>query len=190
MKWPKGLKEINQFYGNPRQGDGSLDSKWYQNNIVRAQIPGEWKMYLSWDKTQRVRTILIHTRCKESLERILNSIWFEARVQAKAKNTAPASLSGATLSAWWDDRTNEVLHQNGLDLFGGSFNFRPIRGRVNLSTHAYGCSVDLDPESNQLGAKGTMAPWVVKIFEDEGWTWGGKFKKRPDFMHFQACSGY
>lgn len=190
MKWPNGLKEINQFYGNPRSADGSLNMLWYQQNIVRAQLPAAWKMFLAWDKNQKVTSIPIHKRCKESLERVLLEIWAEARIRAKDMYKAPANLSGAPLSAWWDEKTNSVLHEHGLDLFGGSFNFRPIRGRTNLSTHGYGCSLDMNPAANQLGAQGSMPPWVVKVFEDEGWTWGGKFKKRPDFMHFQACSGY
>lgn len=38
----------------------------------------------------------------------------------------------------------------GLDLFGGCYNARKMRGGVSWSTHAWGVAVDLDPENNQL----------------------------------------
>lgn len=37
-----------------------------------------------------------------------------------------------------------------LDMFGGCFNHRNMRGGTALSTHAFGAATDLDPERNQL----------------------------------------
>lgn len=190
-QWPKGLKEINAFYGNPSK-KGQLDMDWYRANITKCPLPSAWEMVLAWDTSTRVVRILVHARCAESLARIFQRIWDNARLIAKQQWAAPVMLlPGKELSEWWDVKTNEVLRAHGMNKFGGSFNFRPIRGKTSLSTHAYGCALDLDPEANPLGAEtGKIPEWVVKAFKDEGWTWGGDFKSRKDLQHFQAASGY
>jgi hypothetical protein len=77
------------------------------------------------------------------------------------------------------------------NLFAGCYNFRVIKDSNRLSAHAWGTGIDIDSEKNPLGvphdpSKGMMPLSVVKIFENEGWKWGGRFKKRPDCMRFQA----
>ncbi len=79
-----------------------------------------------------------------------------------------------------------------MHLWAGSYNFRKITSGNRLSTHAWGASVDIDSEMNAFGkkydeSKGMMPMAVVKIFEAEGWKWGGRFGgNRVDCMHFQA----
>lgn len=78
----------------------------------------------------------------------------------------------------------------GVSAYGGCYNYRPVRGSTsNLSNHAFGAAIDLDPERNPLGAKiGKMPPMVVNAFKKEGWLWGGDYKNRKDWMHFEAVS--
>lgn len=77
----------------------------------------------------------------------------------------------------------------GISAYGGCYNFRPIRGASNLSNHAFAAAIDLDPSRNPLGAKvGNMSPFVVNAFKKEGWLWGGDYKSRKDWMHFEAVS--
>ncbi len=76
------------------------------------------------------------------------------------------------------------------NIFGGCYQYRSQRGLNKLSTHAWGISIDIDPEHNPLGSKGTMDMGVVKIFEAHGFVWGGKFTERKDPRHFQFYSGY
>ncbi len=71
-----------------------------------------------------------------------------------------------------------------LKTFGGCFNIRTVRGSDKLSTHSYGLAVDINSESNGLGQEPTMSAELVKCFTDEGFTWGGNFK-RKDGMHFE-----
>ena len=64
----------------------------------------------------------------------------------------------------------------------------PVRG---LSTHSWGCAIDLSPALNGMGIaynpKAHMIPaQVVAIFSANGWEWGGLWQ-RPDAMHFQAA---
>lgn len=76
-----------------------------------------------------------------------------------------------------------------LHTFDGCYNVRYIRGRKNLSTHSWGISIDLDASRNPLGAEPKMHPGVVSCFENNGFVWGGRWR-RKDGMHFQYAKGY
>ena len=81
--------------------------------------------------------------------------------------------------------------QSKIKEYGGCYNFRVKRGNGNLSTHSWGISIDLNPNTNKMGTKGDMAPEVVTIFKEAGFIWGGDWKgKNCDPMHFQFCEGY
>ena len=78
-----------------------------------------------------------------------------------------------------------------LDLYGGCYNFRKMRGGSALSTHAYGAAVDLDPERNQLRWNSSRASFARaeyepfwKIVEANGAVSLGR-EKNFDWMHFQ-----
>lgn len=78
-----------------------------------------------------------------------------------------------------------------LDLFGGCYNYRKMRGGRSLSMHAYGIATDLNPEKNQLRWGADRAQFAQpeyqpfwKIVMDQGgvpagYAWG------KDWMHFQ-----
>ena len=70
--------------------------------------------------------------------------------------------------------------------FGGCYNLRNIRGGSKLSMHSWGIAIDLNVSENRLGSVGEFhkRPELIKIFEKEGFTWGGNFS-RLDPMHFE-----
>ena len=97
---------------------------------------------------------------------------------------------------------NELLAHYGLaelqrleiDIFGGCFNFRAMRGGSEFSRHAWGIAIDLNPEKNTL--KMTFAqsqfskPEYAKmheIFEKNGFINLGK-TKGYDSMHWEIAS--
>ncbi|HEX9890169.1 MAG TPA: M15 family metallopeptidase [Nitriliruptorales bacterium] len=53
-----------------------------------------------------------------------------------------------------------------------------------LSMHAWGLAVDINSRDNALGARPTMHPRIVEIFQSWGFEWGGHWT-RPDGMHFE-----
>jgi len=78
-----------------------------------------------------------------------------------------------------------------LNVFGGCFNHRNMRGGSTLSTHAYGAAVDLNPTKNQLRWGADRAQFAGPDYVDwwdiveshggvpAGRAWG------KDWMHFQ-----
>lgn len=71
-----------------------------------------------------------------------------------------------------------------LKTFGGCFAIRYVRGFPNVwSTHSFGISIDINPETNVLGTDGDMGDELASCFIDAGFLWGKDFS-RKDPMHF------
>lgn len=89
-----------------------------------------------------------------------------------------------------DTYTKQQIADIGLDIWGGCYNYRNMRGGSTLSTHAYGIAVDTDPVRNQLrwgrdrarlAKSDAEAFW--RIVEAEGAVSLGR-TKNYDFMHY------
>lgn len=126
-----------------------------------------YPMRLAWDRQIVVGKITINKKCAESAKRALDKI---------------ASIyTGAQRQAL------------GIDLFGGCYNNRPMRGGSQLSMHAFACAIDFDPERNQLKwgkdqarlAQDDAIPFW-KAWEEEGWVSLGR-TRNFDWMHVQAA---
>lgn len=79
-----------------------------------------------------------------------------------------------------------------IDLFGGCFNYRLMRGSTTkLSTHSWGVAIDLSPDKNGLKTPIAKAQFakpeynkMFEIFERNGFENLGKIIQK-DAMHFQ-----
>ena len=96
---------------------------------------------------------------------------------------------------WSDEATME-------DNNSSAFNFRKMQGERQLSKHAYGCAIDINPRLNPYIKKGIAQPAgavynpavqgtitddgpVVMAFAKRGWQWGGDWRKSKDWQHFE-----
>ena len=159
MTWPL-QSECDAFYGDPRGPNAGPSPAWMKANLTHVVPPFQ----MTFDG-RPIKGIQIHRKCADSLSRVLAAIW---------------TASG---------HNHAVIEDWGVDRFGGSFNFRLMRGLGRLSMHAYGCAIDIDPERNGLGVLRSHlrdCPQVLNAFAVEGWIWGGNWS-RPDGMHFQAA---
>jgi hypothetical protein len=71
-----------------------------------------------------------------------------------------------------------------LKTWDGCFNIRKKRGLSSMSLHSWGIAIDLNAFENGLGQVPKLSPEFVKCFTDNGFDWGGNWK-RLDGMHFQ-----
>ncbi|MCS7317821.1 MAG: M15 family metallopeptidase [Candidatus Dojkabacteria bacterium] len=79
---------------------------------------------------------------------------------------------------------------------GGAFNPRRIHSTEGskdclISNHTFGIALDLNvstnPYTNLCSVKFDMPPEVVKVFERNGFRWGGRYSAKADYMHFEYC---
>ena len=151
--WPI-QAQADIFYGNPRGPSGKASLKWEKLNLVTIKPP--FKMYFAGNE---VKNFKIHHKCAPSLLRVLQAIW-QSSGQDQAK-----------VDTW------------GVSIFGGSYNFRLMRGSNHLSMHAYGCAIDLAPERFPMGESAPQfCDEVCGAFAAEGWV-----NLPKDRMHFQAA---
>lgn len=128
-----------------------------------------YPMRIAWDKKQIIRQFRCHTKVEVAFEKVFQN----------------------TLAHYGLPEIQRL----GLDLFGGCYNFRPMRGSSQWSMHAFGIAVDLDPERNQLKwgrdkaqfAKPEYKPFWDIVAEQGLWSLG--MRENRDFMHFEATCG-
>lgn len=104
-------------------------------------------------------------------------------------------LVASAMTKIWSDTAahygEETMRRLRLDLFGGCYNPRKMRGGTSWSMHAYGIAQDVDPEHNQLKWTRDLASlddavydpfW--RIVESTGAISLGRVANY-DWMHFQ-----
>ena len=75
-------------------------------------------------------------------------------------------------------------HVRELKTFDGCFNIRKKRQLTSMSLHSWGIAIDVNAFENGLNQKPKLSAGFVKCFTDNGFDWGGNWK-RLDGMHFQ-----
>lgn len=159
MKAPHGFDEIVKVYGNPKH-----------------YIRPDGTMMSDWER---------HTLALAPLPDTLPLSWDLAhKVRVIRCHQLLTMIVRDTFQAIHDANLWHHLHE-----FGGCYAARAQRGSSKPSLHLWGAAIDLNPSTNHMGTAGDMSPELVKVFDDHGWTWGGRFG-RPDPMHFQYATGY
>jgi hypothetical protein len=177
MKPPNGRKEIVETFGNPANGDGTLNEAWEGQNIRKVAPPDGWQLFYQADNGPvQVSGIRMHRLLEDSFHSALDQIWSYAAVQLGG------NPSGDDVRAW--------LHQRNLDLHGGGFNFRKITAGKSLSLHSFGIAIDWDPDHNprRKPLTRTLPDWWYDIWNQLGWSDGRHFTT-PDPMHVQFATG-
>lgn len=131
--------------------------------LVRIQLP--YPMRLAWDTDTVVNTMMCHKLVSKNFLDVFNEIH---RVYGYEK-----------------------IKELGIDLFGGCFNYRKMRGGNSWSTHSWGIAIDLDPARNKLKETSRTARFarpeykaMIDIFYKHGFESLGR-EKNYDWMHFQ-----
>ena len=128
-------------------------------------IPTPYPMRLAWDHNTKVTKIKCHKLVADKFTAVFNDL----------------------LAEYGYDKLVEL----GIDLYGGCFAFRKMRGGSDWSRHSWGIAIDLDPERNQLKESALTARFakpeykpMIDIFYKHGFLSLG-VEKNYDFMHFE-----
>ena len=187
MNTPNGLAEINAVYGVPYTSNMQENQKWYSQNIISVDLP--FPLRCSWALHTSVTHVEFHKKAADALVAALTDIYNYARVLIKKHYGFDET------TAFYDKKTLALLQALGLDIWGGTYNFRRKRGLQAVSMHSYGIAIDMDPDHNPLQSsrlkiRTTFPKWYIAAFKAQGFIWGGEFHgSRKDAMHFQLCKG-
>ena len=136
-----------------------------QNGTYLVSIKLPYPMRLAWDKNTKVNTMRCHKLVAQNFTNVFNDL-----------------LNHYELAK---------IQELGIDLFGGCFNFRAMRGGSDYSRHSWGIAIDLDPERNQLKETSKTARFarpeykpMIDIFYKHGFVNLG-VEKNYDWMHFE-----
>lgn len=128
-----------------------------------ADLP--FPMRIAWDTNSIIRRFRCHSKVEKSFETIFQQ----------------------TLAHYGEAKIKAL----GLDLFGGCYNLRQMRGGKAWSMHSWGIAIDLDPSNNQLKWNKTKARFARpdyepfwRIVEAQGAVSLGRARDF-DWMHFQ-----
>jgi len=131
--------------------------------LTTIQLP--YPMRLAWDTKTKVSRISCHRLIADRLLNVFNDL---------LKHYGLAEIQ-----------------KLGIDLFGGCFNFRKMRGGNAWSKHSWGIAVDLDPARNTLRETSKTARFarpeykpMIDIFYKHGFINLG-VEKNFDWMHFE-----
>jgi hypothetical protein len=133
--------------------------------LVTLDLP--YPMRLAWDLDTKVNRMRCHKLVKENFRKVFEDI----------------------LAYYGYEKIVEL----GIDLFGGCFTFRKMRGGTEFSKHSWGIAIDLDPVRNQLHETSKTARFaraeyqpMIDIFYKHGFI-GLGIEKNYDWMHFEIA---
>jgi hypothetical protein len=134
--------------------------------LVTVNLP--YPMRLAWDLDSTVTRLRCHRLVADKLKAVFDEI----------------------LATYGLPKIQEL----GIDLFGGCFNFRKMRGGSAWSKHSWGIAIDLDPARNTLKETSRTARFarpeykaMIDIFYKHGFISLGR-EKNFDWMHFEIAS--
>jgi hypothetical protein len=131
--------------------------------LVTLELP--YPMRLAWDLDTKVNKMRVHKLIKNNFKGVFDDL----------------------LAHYGYEKLVEL----GIDLFGGCFAYRKMRGGSSWSKHSWGIAIDLDPVRNQLHETSRTARFarpeykpMIDIFYKHGFIGLGT-EKNFDFMHFE-----
>ncbi len=132
-------------------------------NLISINLP--YSLKIAWDLNKTVNKISCHKKIATPLQNVFNDI----------------------LNQYGLKKIQEL----GIDILGGVYNYRKMRGSNRWSRHSWAIAIDLDPNRNGLKTKKPLAQFskpeyktMIDIFYKHGFIGYGP-EKDYDWMHFE-----
>lgn len=146
--------------------------------------------YIDYQGNERSGQVVVN---KDAADDIKKAFQFMKQIGYPIKSVQPVNNFG-----WSDDRSMAADNTS-------AYNFRTIKNSANLSNHAFGFAIDINPlcnpdirgngkldppmavyPSNQPCAmEGPLGQKVQAYFKSMGWCWGGNYTSHRDLQHFE-----
>jgi hypothetical protein len=156
--------------------------QYIKENLVLIDVE-----YWSFDAREKVGQLVIHRELAAEVKVIFAEI--------KAARFPIEKIIPVVAYDWSDDASME-------DNNSSTFNYRNIVGGENLSQHAFGRAIDINPRQNPYVKGDIVLPQnavyspnipgtivsgdaVVEAFVKRGWDWGGNWRQLKDWQHFE-----
>lgn len=153
-----------------------------KNNLVSAKVD-----YIDFKGMEKNGYLIVHKDLEKEVIQIFQLL---KTIGFPIDKINPMSYYG-----WDDDLSME-------DNNTCAFNYRRIKNYKQISNHALGCAIDLNPVQNPFVKRGIKSPYnayyerdslgvilndgkVVQIFKSFGWSWGGDWRSVQDYQHFE-----
>lgn len=138
-----------------------------ESNLINIKLP--YHMRLAWSPATYVTTM----RCHRLVSANFTAVFMEI----------------------FDRYGSKRISELGIDLFGGCYNNRMMRGsKSKPSRHSWAVAIDLDPDRNGLRVQAPKAQFskpeyklMIDIFYKYGFNSLGREENR-DWMHFEIAS--
>jgi hypothetical protein len=179
-----------------------VDSNIRLSEALRKYAPPEFKrrqrlvevLYYSFDGKIHKGQLVIDERLVKDIREVFR---VALRTKFPINSVIPVSHSRFYKDGTWNGDGQSMLSNNT-----SAFNYRRATASKQLSMHAYGFAIDINPVQNpyikrkvvlppsavyDVRKPGTLAynyP-LVKTFIRLGWTWGGNWKSLKDYQHFE-----
>jgi hypothetical protein len=135
------------------------------DQLISVPLPFTHKF--SWQLDKKINAFKCHSKVADSIHSVLTKVL--------------------------DHYGPEEIKRLRLDVWGGCFNIRPIRGGSKPSMHSWGIAIDYDPNRNKLRWGADKAVFAAEVYrpwwefwEEEGWVSLGR-ARNFDWMHLQAA---
>jgi peptidoglycan L-alanyl-D-glutamate endopeptidase CwlK len=150
-----------------------------KKHLVVCELP-----YYSFDNDVHTGQMVIHEDLVERVRNIFGEL---------AQRKFPIYSIVPVVAFQWSDVRSMMANNTS------AYNYRYIAHTKELSLHAYGRAVDVNPMLNPCieqgrptpkGAcynpriPGTITPEVVRLFRKHGFSWGGHWGSPKDYHHF------
>lgn len=147
--------------------------------------------HVDFDGSHRRGTLIVHAEIVADVVEVFGQL-YSARYPVEGI-TPITSFAG-------DDNASMAANNTS------AFNCRVVTGGSTWSRHAYGTAIDINPVQNPFVADQVVLPAagtryvdrhayhpamirpgdvVTRSFAAVGWRWGGDFRRRSDYQHFQ-----
>jgi peptidoglycan LD-endopeptidase CwlK len=143
--------------------------------------------YYSFDKKLHKGQLVINKNLVNDIEWIFKML--------KEKKFPIKSVIPVVKYYWSDDESMKANNTS-------AFNYRLVVNTNRFSNHSTGRAIDINPWQNPQIIDGKASPegalynpkvkgtiskhsLVVRLFKNKGWNWGGDWKTRTDYQHFE-----